>query len=198
MNKSWLSLGMVLVAGLAWGQSDVEESLGKTPGAQAILASAYWRVGAEKDALFDDGEFPSAIQILQWEVIWRPFDYQTVTDLGWMFGNIERFDLELATYVRYREAYPKVAEAFYPEAEFYFKKRIYKQVVTLLEPTLAFKEKPHPNSYRLLAHSYDRLGLHKESLAVWELYLKLNPNDAAAKVNRDKVKLKLDQGGTLK
>ncbi len=167
------------------------EKMTSTPGAKKITEAVYWRLGAEKDNLFKDGDFPATINVQSWEVLWRPNDYEIVTDLGFMYGNIERPDLELATYVRFREQFPKWAEAAYPEAEFYYKKRSYKPVVKLLEPTLNMTPKPHPNTYRLLAHSYDRLGLYKESLAVWETYIKLAPDDAAAKLNRDKVKAKV-------
>lgn len=172
------------------------EKMTSTPGAKKITESAYWRISTEKNELFSDGEFPLAIHILSWEIEWRPNDYESVTDLGWMYGNIERWDLELATYIRFRKAFPEWAEAYYPEAQFYFNKRVFKPVVTLLEPTLAFDVKPHPNSYRILAHSYDRLGFYKESLQTWEAYLKLAPDDAAAKVNRDKVKNKVSNGGS--
>lgn len=165
-----------------------------TPGAKRITESAYWRISTEKDVLFEDGEFPNTIAILAWEVLWRPKDYQTITELGWMYGNTERWDLELATYIRFRNAYPEWSEAYYPEAEFYFNKHVYKPVVTLLEPTISFEIKPHANSYRLLAHAYDRLGFYKESLQTWETYIKLMPGDGAALVNRDKVKKKLSDG----
>jgi tetratricopeptide (TPR) repeat protein len=187
-----LAIGTMMVA---IGSAQFDRML-STPGSKKITESAYWRISSEKDVLFKDGEFPATISILSWEVLWRPSDYQIVTDLGFMYGNLERKDLELATYVRFREQFPKSAEAYYPEAEFYFKSRIYKPVIKLLEPTLSMDPKPHANSYRLLAHAYDRLGLLKESLATWEIYLKLSPDDAAAKVNRDKVKAKLNDGGS--
>lgn len=185
-----LTVGVLLAA----VSSAQFEKMISTPGSKKIAIAVYDRVGTEKDSMFDDGEFPAIINILSWEVLWRPNDYQTVTDLGYMYGNVERKDLELATYIRYRQAYPGVAEASYPEAEFYFKNRSYKQVVALLEPTIKMNPKPHPNTYRLLAHGYDRLGMYKESIATWETYIALAPDDAAAKLNRDKVKAKLSGG----
>ncbi|MFM9874565.1 MAG: hypothetical protein ACKVQS_14010 [Fimbriimonadaceae bacterium] len=187
-----LAVGVMTVA---VGSAQLEKMV-STPGAKKITVAVYDRLGVEKDSLFQDGEYPATISIQSWEVLWRPNDYQIVTDLGYMYGNIERKDLELATYVRYRKAYPKIAEAYYPEAEFYFKNRSYKPVVALLEPTITMNPKPHANTFRLLAHAYDRLGMLKESLATWEAYLVLSPDDAAAKVNRDKVKAKLNDGGS--
>lgn len=187
---------LMLLMGLGMGALSVAQldKMTSTPGAKKITEAAYWRISNEKDSLFNDGEFPATIGIQSWEILWRPNDYEIVTDLGFMYGNIERPDLELATYVRFREQFPTWAEAAYPEAEFYYKKRSYKPVVKLLEPTLSMNPKPHPNTYRILAHSYDRLGLFKEALGIWEIYIKLAPDDPAAKVNRDKVKAKLNDG----
>lgn len=192
MNRIWLSAGMVAFgAGLGCAQF---EKMMATPGAEAMTRAVYSRTGVEKDALFDDGNFPAAIELLNWEVLWRPKDYDAVTSLGWMYGNIERKDLELAVYVRFKEAFPDWAEAYYPEAEFYFKARVYKPTLALLEHSLTLGNTPHPNSFRLLAHSYDRLGFYEESLRTWNRLLEIDPNDAAAKVNRDKVKAKIPEG----
>lgn len=193
MNRARLSYLMIGVAGLSFGLEPAEEL---SPGAREMFGAVAGRVEAERDAMFDDGAFPAAIASLAWEVIWRPYDYEVVTNLGWMYGNIERYDLELATYVRFREGFPEWAEAYYPEAEFYFKKRVYKPVAALLGQTIDFETKPHPNSYRLLAHAYDRLGNYSESLRVWEILVKLTPDDAAAVVNRDKVKRKISESGS--
>lgn len=191
-----LAFAVIFGLGLVTTSQAQLDKMTSTPGASKITAAAYWRLSAEKDALFDDGDFPAAIQILSWEIMWRPDDYEAVTDLGWMYGNIERPDLELTTYVRFRQLFPENPEAHYPEAQFYFLKKSYKQVVAILEPTLDFKVKPHANSYRILAHSYDRLGFYKESLATWDKYLALNPDDEAGRNNRDKVKQKLSNGGS--
>ncbi|QYK54125.1 MAG: hypothetical protein KF824_04315 [Fimbriimonadaceae bacterium] len=191
--KNFLLGLTLLLSSSAFAQVNVIPS-GNSEGTNKILGAAYWRMSQQKDAWFEDGDFPAAIAMLAMEVIWRPYDYQTVTDLGWMYGNIERKDLELATYIRFREAFPKDPEAYYPEAEFYFKLKKYSQTVNLLEPTVSMDKKPHPNTYRLLAHSLDRIGRLEDSLKIWEMYIALAPDDAAAKVNRDKVKSKISDG----
>lgn len=181
---------LLLISVPALGQvSKVPE--GNSPGATRIMEAAYWRMNQQKDAWFEDGDFPAAIALLSVEVNWRPYDYQAVTDLGWMYGNIERKDLELTTYILFKERYPKDPEAYYPEAEFYYKLRKYSQVINVLEPTVLMPKKPHANTYRILAHSYDRVGRYQDSLRIWDLYLALEPDDAAAKLNRDKVKSKI-------
>ncbi len=178
-----------LVVGLAC--IGVCQSQPRSPGTTRIMRAMVQRYSDQKDYWFKDGEFPVVAHALLFDVEWRPYDYDAQTSLGWMYGNMEMYDVELAVYTRYRAAYPKNPEAAYPLAEFYFKKRSYAPVIEILEPTIRMETKPHANSYRLLAHAYDRVGLYKESLAVWETFIKMVPDDAAAKVNRDKVRKKL-------
>ncbi len=163
----------------------------RTPGTLAILAAMQGRLSDQKDVWFEEGDFPACLQVLKFEVEWRPWDYGRVTDLGWMYGNIERKDLELATFNRFRAKFPNEPEAAYPEAEFYFRHRAYLPVVILLEPTIRLPKKPHANSFRLLANAYDRIGMWPQSLRTWEEYLKLAPDDAAAIRNRDRVRQKI-------
>ena len=56
---------------------------------------------------------------------------------------------------------------------------------TLVVPTL--ERHLHPNSYRILAHSYERLGRFKDSKRVWEAYLQVHPEDETAKKNLQRV-----------
>jgi Tetratricopeptide repeat. len=122
-----------------------------------------------------------------------PHDYETVTDLGWMLGNIQREDEEVELYRQYRLRYPEDKEAPYPEAEFYFRKKQYDKVIPLLEPVIG--KKPHPNSYRMLAHSYDRTGRLEDARRVWQTYLQLHPDDETAKKNLRRVEEKIAEKG---
>lgn len=153
------------------------------------------RWASQGDAWFEDGDYWLVIQSLEMHVAWRPQSYELVTNLGWMYGNIEDETNSLRVYVSYRKRYPENAEAAYPEAQFYFFKRAYPQVIHLLEPTLSMTPKPHPNSYRILANAYRRSGLLKDALRVYELLLELTPNDEAAKRNRDSVMREIQGGG---
>lgn len=191
--KFWLAF--LILGGFALGNAQVSRSTpGTTPGSKQILASAYYRIGQQRDAWFANGNFPAVIHLVTFEVQWRPYDYEAVTNLGWMYGNIERPDLEVAVYHHFADAFPNDPEAWYPLAEFFYKLKQYQQVITYLEPTMTMASQPHANSYRILAHSYDRLGLYKEALATWDRYLAINPDDAAAKVNREKVVKKIGDG----
>ncbi len=190
--KFAIALTLVGTVGIATAQVS-QSTPGTTPGSKKILESAYYRIGQQRDAWFAKGNFPAAIHLISFEVQWRPYDYEAVTNLGWMYGNIERPDLELAVYTRFAETFPNDPEGWYPLAEFYYMLKQYRQVITYLEPTMAMERKPHANSYRLLAHSYDRLGYFKQAVETWDRYLAINPDDAAAKNNRDRVAKKLDE-----
>ena len=104
-------------------------------------------------------------------------DYGTTTDLGWMLQNVEQYDEALAIYKAYRLAYPNDPEAPYPEAQYYYLHKQYAKVPPLIEGTLA--EKPHPNSFRILAHSYDHLGKLLDSRRVWKLLIATYPHEPA-------------------
>ena len=179
-------LATALLGGFASAQLPAGPS-----GTQEILSATYQRLGDQRDYWFQDGEFPLVAHSLRFQTEWLPADYDLVTSLGWMYGNMDMFDLEISVYTHFMQAFPMEPEAYYPLAEFYFKKRSYPHVVAILEPSLKLGKVPHANSYRVLAHSYDRLGFFQQALGVWETYIKLNPGDQAAKLNRDKVRKKL-------
>lgn len=203
-----LGFGLAVLPGLSWGQRGeglavdrptlrstwVKREAGMSEGTARVLGAMANRLGAQNDVWFSDGDFPSIIQLLRFEVDWTPENYEAQSSLGWMYGNTEQFELELATYIRFRDMFPGDPEAAYPLGEFYFRRRAYSQAVSVLAGTIDGEVKPHANSYRLLAHAYDRLGMWKESLAVWDAYLKLNPADGAAIRNRGRVADKLKGG----
>lgn len=145
------------------------------------------RLTQQSDKWFQDGHFPVCIQLLRAKQEWSPLDEETATDLGWMYGNIERPDLEWLTYVRYARRNAGDKDHLYPLANFYFMKKSYVNVVATLSGIEKQDPAPHPNEFRMLAHAYSRLGLHKDALRVWDVYIKLAPDDLAAKKNRQEV-----------
>lgn len=164
------------------------------PGAQPSRASEIWeraevRASRQSDIWFKRGDYLRAIQLLRFRAALFPSDYDINTDLGWMLSNVEAHDEALSVYVRFRQNNPTDADAPFPEANFYFQRRAYAKVPPLLEPTLP--KRPHSNSYRILAHSYERMGLLQDSARVWRALLVRNPNDGAAKSNLERVESKL-------
>jgi tetratricopeptide (TPR) repeat protein len=164
-----------------------------------IWSAAHARFDAQTDRWFSDGDYPRCIQMLRvMHEIW-PSDYETTTNLGWMLGNVEQPDEELAVYKAYRSAYPTDPEAAYPEAEFFYMKKQYDKVPPLIDHTLA--KKPHPNSFRILAHSYEKLGKLQDAKRVWEMLIAMYPNEQAietSKMHLRQVEAKIKQAETAK
>lgn len=155
------------------------------PRMEAIWSAALNRTSDQIDRWFEAGDFPRCLHLLRVLYEIRPDDYDAATDLGYMLKSTEAFDEELAVYVRFRKENPKDADAPFPEANFYFERKVYAKVPALLEPTL--KLKPHGNSYRRLAHSYERLGLVSDAARVWHEFLNVSPADEPAKNNLKRV-----------
>lgn len=180
--RPWLAAVLTAIASLALAQEMTDEQR------MAQIMNAFEdRVISQTDIWFDDGEFPTLMQSLRFRVELDPSDYETVTDLSYLYKSTEAYDREIALLTRFRTRNPDSADAAYPEAEFYFTKRAYVRVVDLLNPRLDLKPRLQDNGYRILAHSYSRMGYLKDSLRIWDIYLSLVPGDAAAKVNRQRI-----------
>ncbi|MCU0315277.1 MAG: hypothetical protein MUC92_01655 [Fimbriimonadaceae bacterium] len=152
------------------------------------IFQAFRQTGsAQREVLFKDGDFPYIIDSLRLTVDLEPWNYEDFTNLGWMYGNLQRKDMELVTYIRFRQLNPDDIDAPYPEAQFYFFTSQSIQVINLLEPTIQQELKPHPNTFRLLAHSYRRLGMYRDALRVWDELLKVTPGDLTAKNQRNRM-----------
>jgi tetratricopeptide (TPR) repeat protein len=174
-----MAVGLV---GAAWAQ--------KAPSRiSQIWGAADERIVTQQDLWFKDGEYPECIQLLKVEAERWPKDYEIWTNLGWMQENVEQWDAALATYVRYRRQNPQDPDAALPEAFYYQRQKLYAKVPELLEP--AIKRNCHPNNFRILASSYEKLKMYADSVRVWKAYLARAPNDGAAKHNLQRVEQKL-------
>jgi tetratricopeptide (TPR) repeat protein len=190
MKRTACALIVLLASGIALGQSTHELRM------NAIWGAVRERVDRQNDKWFDDGDYPRCIQALLIAQPLFPSDYEIATSLGWLLESIQVPDQALAVYSRYRKDNPNDADAAEPEATFYFKRKAYAKVPPLLEPTLNAAKRPHPNSFRILAHAYERLGQLRDSKRIWELYLESAPNDEAAKRNLSRVVGKIERGST--
>lgn len=161
-----------------------------------VWQALHARLERQNDYWFDKGEFPKTVQLLKFGADFFPTDGELVTNLGWMLENIDRYDEALAVYVRYKNDNPADKDSAWPEANFYFARKAYAKVIPLLEPTIS--KDPHANSYRTLAHSYERLNMLNDSKRIWETYLKKHPEDLTAKQNLDRVLKKLKEGSSKK
>lgn len=154
-----------------------------------IWRHVHARMEKQNDFWFDEGDFPRCIHALRLMTSVFPTDYESATSLGWLLESTEQYDEALVAYIRFGKDNPGSADGPYPEANFYFMRKLYAKVPPLLEPTL--KQKPHPNSFRILAHSYERLGMLADSKRVWDMYIAIAPDDGAAKNNRTRVEKKI-------
>ncbi len=156
-----------------------------------IWDAAANRMSNQNDRWFKDGDFPKCIQSLRMLNQLFPNNEEIVTNLGWLLESTQQPAEALAVYIRFKNNNPNDPNATFPEAFFYFNKKLWAKVPPLLEQSVKKKPAPHPNSFRILAHSYDRLGRLTDSKRTWEAYLKMNPGDEAAKANLRKVENKI-------
>lgn len=152
------------------------------------------RMSNQNDKWFKEGEFPKCIQSLRMLNLLFPDSEDIATNLGWLLESTEQYTEALAVYVRFKNNNPNNPDATYPEALFYQKRRAYAKIPPLLEPSIKRNPPPHANSFRILAHAYDRLERYRDAKRIWEAYLKINPNDEAAKANLRKVENKIKDG----
>ncbi len=155
-----------------------------------IWRAAYHRIEKQGDYWFDAGDFPRIINSLRLANVVYPEDYETATNLGWLLESTDEDDEALVVYIRYGKENPTNPDAAYPEGNFYFMKKAYARVPPIMEPSIKGRP-PHPNSFRILAHAYEKLGLLKDSQRVWNALIALTPNDQAAKNNLRRVENKL-------
>lgn len=151
------------------------------------------RVSRQIDLWFKDGDFPKSIQMLYFEVGFHPQDEDALTNLGFLLESTEQYPEALEAYAQFVKDNPQNPDAKFPAANLYYKQKNYKKTVEILEPTLG-KGEPHPNSYRIVAKAYERMGKFKDAIRIWEKQLVKFPNDAPAKANIARVKAKIAAG----
>lgn len=154
-----------------------------------IWAAAEQRFVMQSNSWWDDGDFLRCIQLLRFQAELRPENYEIVSNLGWMLGNVEAYGEELATYLRYKSNKDAGLDANYPLASYYYTKKLYAYVPPLIEPLMA--KKLEPNYYRMLANSYEKMGYLSDSERVWKVYLAHGVEDGQAKANLSRVQSKI-------
>lgn len=155
----------------------------------AIWDAADDRVSRQIDIWFNQGDYPKAIHGLTMQTHYYPHDYDVATNLGWMLENTEEWDKALGVYEGFQKANPGDKDAALPVGQYYWMKKQYAKVPPIFEPVLS--KHPHPNIYRILANSYEKMKKYDQAIRVWKTYLAVYPNDGQAKVNlaRDEKKL---------
>lgn len=157
----------------------------------AIWSYAQDRIDRQTDVWFEDGNYPASIQALRVSAELEPNNYDTVTNLGWMLENVEQWDQAVVVYKRYRDDNPNDPDSGMPLGQYYYLKKKYDQVPQYLEPLLNDKRPPHPNVWRMLASSYEKLHKYEDSERVWKRYIVIAPADNQAKNNLQRVEKKM-------
>lgn len=192
MKRIWGVLVLAVVASSSFAQ-------GASPSrVDAIWNHAVDRLNSQMDTWFEDGDFPRVINMCKVMYALYPSDFDIATNLGWMLENVEKWDEALAVYIKFRTENPRDPDAAWPEANFYYMKKAYQKIPPILEPTIKMSAKPHPNSYRTLAHAYERMNQLQDSKRVWMQMIQVFPKDLPAKNNLTRVEKKLRGAGPAK
>jgi tetratricopeptide (TPR) repeat protein len=192
MKRIWGVLILAVIAGSALAQG------GKPSRVDAIWNHAVDRLNSQMDTWFEDGDFPRVINMCRVMYALYPSDFEIATNLGWMLENVEKWDEALAIYVKFRTENPRDPDAAWPEANFYFMKKAYQKIPAILEPTMKMGSKPHQNSFRTLAHAYERMNQLQDSKRVWQQMIQVFPKDEPAKLNLTRVEKKIRGVGPTK
>jgi tetratricopeptide (TPR) repeat protein len=192
--KPLFLVSSLTLAALAGAQTAPKAPAAKVPASRVdrIMDFANDRMSTQIDAMFDDGDFLAVISLLRLQAEQYPSDYDVWTNLGWMQENVQAYDAALATYVRYKRQNPQDPDANFPEANFYFMRKLYAKVPPLLET--AIKGPCHPNCFRILARAYEQQGMLSDSLRVYKALTVRDPKDLTAKANVKRVEGKIGEG----
>jgi tetratricopeptide (TPR) repeat protein len=153
-----------------------------------IFGAYQERIADQIDNDFEEGDFPRIINLLKVQADLDRSAYETWTDLIWMLGNVQLYDEQITTARQFRNFNPTKSEAWYPEAEIYFLKRSSLKVIPIMEEALKLPGRHDPNSFRILALSWTRLGFKTEAIRVWEAMIKQYPNDERAQAQLQRLK----------
>jgi tetratricopeptide (TPR) repeat protein len=159
-----------------------------------IMTAFNDRLADQADDWFGLGDFPKALRSLEMRAELHPRDDEINTDLIFMYDNLFMTDKALAAAIRYRVANTDRPEGFFPEANQYYKRKIYPMVIALLEQSLEAKGPIHRNIFVLLSRSWKELGFLKQAIRVWERQLKEYPGDPVATMHIKNAKAELAGG----
>ena len=147
----------------------------------------------QADIWFDLGEFPLAVSLLKVHSASVPDDYEVMSSLGWMLENIQKKEEARSIYAEYSNRNPNDGDAAFALGFSYYNDKDWDNTIKILEPTLT--KNASPNTYRVLAKSYERKSMYKDAIRIWELELKKFPGEPTAIANIKRVKAKIASGG---
>ncbi len=163
------------------------------------------------DAHYHAGEFHQSANIFQILHGIHPDDANLVRTWAWMLGNANEQDEAFSVMMSFRLAHPADAEAALGEAELFVQQAreedripqrgpswmgspLWWRIPPLLEPHLEQKDLPL-TVFTFLSASYEKVGLLREALRVWEIRKNRFPDDPACTPNINRLKSLLQQKG---
>ncbi len=190
MKRIWIVAGVLATLGTTTSFANDPKRI------DAIWKAMKSRIVQQNDVWYNLGDYPRVIQLLRMHYSLDQTDYDIATNLGYMLESTEQNDLALAVYIQLRNSASPDPDKVWPEANFYYQKKAFAKIPPLLEPTL--KQNPHSNSYRTLAHAYEKMNMLIDCKRVWESLIAKHPEDGQAKNNLNRVSKKLKEGFSQK
>jgi tetratricopeptide (TPR) repeat protein len=170
--KNWVLFIVLFLVAFAHGET-------KKDRVDAIWDAAYDRIYTQADTWFDQGDFPRCCQILKFEMVLRPGDYDTATNLGYLLESTDQNDEALVWYRKFEIDNPSFPGAQLPRGNLLFKLHKYNESIAVLKPK--YQKFPDQNVDRILAQDYMRQKLYKPAIEVFQFHLKHFPRDETAK-----------------
>ncbi|MCH8273803.1 MAG: hypothetical protein IH851_03350 [Armatimonadetes bacterium] len=171
------------------------------------------RLDRRIDGLYHSGEYDAIIDVYRVLVGIRPHDAETHGGLAYALGNVERHADAFQELVRFRRGHPDDPAAAFNEAQDYHKwarnrdtelfnneetqgqvSKLWARIPALLEPVI--ERSATAGNYSLLARAYEKMGLFRESLRIWEMRRERRPGDPAVQQGIERLKRKLTGGYT--
>jgi tetratricopeptide (TPR) repeat protein len=153
----------------------------------AILDEAAVEIWAQSDRYWHEGMHFRLMGALYMVIEMDPHWLEAYTNLGWLLESNHKDEAAVGTYLRCISLNPEAWAPYFDLGYFYYNHKQYDQA---LEPLVASTErKPTSlNPWRLLAHTYTKLGRLDDALRVWNRILETASDDPGAKHNQQEVR----------
>lgn len=185
---------LALLGSSTLGRAAVKPAPKSSARLDAVYGAISDRMSTQQNLWFKGGNYLTVVQSLRIQYALNPSDYEIATNLAWMCENINQRTEAERIYIEFHRNNMSNPDSAEPLGLFYYRNRMISKIPPVLEPTIHAKVKPGPNTYRLLAHAYDRLHKYSDAIRVYKAYLKLYPKDAAAIRNLDRVEKEKAKG----
>lgn len=192
MKKSFLTLCGLLLTSALYAQSSVPAATQKKM--DVLWKRAEYRMVVIGDHYWHDGFHYHLMRMLFVLAEVNPKNVETFSNLGYILDSYGQSKRAFQVYDRGIAENPNEFDLYLDAGFWQFQKGNYAQATRYLEKAITFKNAP-VIVFKTLAHTYERMGETDKSIKMWEQTVRRFPNDAASKVNLERVRRKA-QGGT--